>query len=106
MAFNPSNSAWIPSYSSDGTNITIPIASIPNLTSAEAHTTTGDVRKLLFHLCAFLAATYATNSGAGNAPGKMTITASASLATDGVTVVRSFFFTFTNTISSDDVASE
>jgi hypothetical protein len=106
MAFNPSNSHWISGYTSDGTNITIPIASIANLTSAEAHTTTGDIRKLLFHLCAQLAAQFATESGAGNAPGKMVIQASSSLAADGVTVVRSYFFQFTNTIASDDVANE
>jgi hypothetical protein len=33
--------------SSDGTNITIPIASLPGLTAATANATTGDLRQLL-----------------------------------------------------------
>lgn len=41
MAFNPAPTSIWPSYSSDGTNITIPIAALNGLTSAEAHATTG-----------------------------------------------------------------
>jgi hypothetical protein len=50
MAFNKAPTTLLPSYSSDGTNMTIPIAAIPGLTSAEAHTTTGDWRAILFRL--------------------------------------------------------
>lgn len=104
MAFNPSNSNWIASYSSDGTNITIPIASIPLLSSAEAHTTTGDIRKFLLALCHMLAAKYVSEGA--NIPTKMIIQSSASLQTDGVTVIRTYSFQFTNTIASDEVATE
>jgi hypothetical protein len=38
---------FIPGYTSDGTNITIPIASLPGLTSALAAYDTGDVRAVL-----------------------------------------------------------
>lgn len=43
---------WIPNYSSDGTNMTIPIASLPKLVgrAAVVHTTTGDIAELLFAL--------------------------------------------------------
>ena len=39
--------AYFPGYTSDGTNITIPIASLGALTSAEASATTGDIREIL-----------------------------------------------------------
>lgn len=38
-------------YSSDGTNITFPISSLPGLSVAEANTTTGDWRDLFQALC-------------------------------------------------------
>lgn len=37
-------------YTSDGTNITIPIASLPKLTAAAAHATTGNAADLLWGL--------------------------------------------------------
>ena len=60
MAINVSPSAWIADYASDGTNITIPIASLQGLTSAEADAATGDIRKLLL---AFEATMFATWDG-------------------------------------------
>jgi hypothetical protein len=36
-----------PNYTSDGTNISIPISSLPGLSAAEAHPTTGDGREVL-----------------------------------------------------------
>lgn len=44
------------SYSSDGTNITIPISAIQGLTAGEAHATTGDWREIFYgmNVTAFL----------------------------------------------------
>jgi hypothetical protein len=50
MAFNKAPTELWPSYTSDGTNITIPIAAIDGLTAAEAHTTTGDWRSIMLSL--------------------------------------------------------
>jgi hypothetical protein len=44
MAFDPAPSSLFPSWSEDGTTISVPIASIANLTAAEADGTTGDWR--------------------------------------------------------------
>lgn len=52
MAFNKAPTELFAGYSSDGTNITIPIASISGLTAAEADTTTGDWRSIFLSLCA------------------------------------------------------
>ena len=50
MAFNPDIRELIENYSSDGTNLTIPRASLPKLSSAEAHTSTGNSKKFLYAL--------------------------------------------------------
>jgi hypothetical protein len=51
MAFDKSPSALFPNYSSNGTNITIPLADIEGLTAAEAHTTSGDWRNIFLSIC-------------------------------------------------------
>ena len=60
MAFNKAPTALFPGYTSDGTNITIPIAALAGLTSAEAHTTTGDWRQIVL---AMLSTLYSHYSG-------------------------------------------
>lgn len=50
MSFSAVPTDHIAGYSSDGTNITIPIASLPELTAAEANASTGDIRKILYAL--------------------------------------------------------
>jgi hypothetical protein len=47
MAKDLTPDAWIPGWSEDGTNITIPIASLDGLTAAEADATTGNIGKCL-----------------------------------------------------------
>ena len=47
MAFVKAPTSLWPSYTSDGTNITIPIAALDGLTAAEADTTTGDWRSIM-----------------------------------------------------------
>jgi hypothetical protein len=50
MAFTKTPTSWLTSWAEDGTNITVPIASIPELTAAEADAATGDIRKILWAL--------------------------------------------------------
>ena len=51
MAFNKAPTALFAGYSSDGTNITIPLANIPGLTAAEADATTVDWRSIFLSMC-------------------------------------------------------
>lgn len=51
MAFNKAPTTLFPGYTSDGTNLTIPIAALDGLTAAEANTTTGDWRSIVLSLC-------------------------------------------------------
>lgn len=48
MAFNPAPTQLFAGMSEDGTDLTIPIASIPELTAAEADAVTGDLRKVCY----------------------------------------------------------
>lgn len=48
MAFSALPTNVIASWSEDGTNVTFPIASIPELTAAEADAATGDSRKIIY----------------------------------------------------------
>jgi hypothetical protein len=51
MAFNDAPTTLWPGYTSDGTDITIPIAALDGLTDAEAHTSTGDWRSIMLAIC-------------------------------------------------------
>jgi len=51
MAFDPAPSTWLASWSEDGTDITVPIATFPEMTSGEADAATGDIRKVVYAIC-------------------------------------------------------
>jgi hypothetical protein len=61
----------IAGYSSNDTNLTIPIAAIPELSTAEANTTTGDNREIVHALCEKFYQWY--NGLAADKPTKLTI---------------------------------
>jgi hypothetical protein len=73
MAFNKAPTEWIASWSEDGTDVTFPLASVTDLTAAEADATTGDLRAIAFRLVESL---YQHISGlaTADAPGQLTIT--------------------------------
>jgi hypothetical protein len=50
MAKDLTPDAWFASWSEDGTNITLPIASVTGLVASEADTTTGDIRTVLLKM--------------------------------------------------------
>ena len=72
MAFNPAPNALFTSWSEDGTDITVPIASITDLTAGEADGTTGDWRAVLLRI---LGHSFNYNEGLADAdrPTKLTI---------------------------------
>lgn len=73
MAFNKAPTQWIASWSEDGTNVTFPLASVADLTAAEADATTGDLRAIALRLTESL---YQHISGLATAdsPAELTIT--------------------------------
>lgn len=50
MAFTKTPTDWLPSWAEDGTDITVPIASLTGLTAATADAVTGDIRKILYSI--------------------------------------------------------
>lgn len=105
MAFDPLPPAWIDSWSEDGTNITIPLASFPEMTAGEADATTGDVRKVLYAICEKLWVEWSTRASA-DLPTKMTISRASTVneATDAVT--KRYTFTFVTEATSTEVVNE
>jgi len=96
---------WVANWSEDATNITIPIASIPEITAAEADGTTGDMRKCIYALLAKFYAFWLTIPVADR-PAMMTIYRSTS--TNDVTgeITQTFQFQFKVTHTGTEVADE
>ena len=96
---------WVADWSEDATNITIPIASIPEITAAEADGTTGDMRKCIYALLAKFYAFWLTIAVADR-PVNMTIYRSTS--TNDVTgeITQTFQIQFKITNTGTEVADE
>jgi hypothetical protein len=105
MAFDPKPSTWLPSWSEDATNISVPIASFPELTAAEADGTTGDIRKVVFAVLAKLYAVWAATDAA-NRPTKMLLYKSATQDVDTGKLTTVFTAQFETDITAQEVADE
>lgn len=104
MAYDPAPTSLFDSYSSNGTNITIPIASLPTLSAGEAHTSTGDKRVVARALCERL---YAAIHGLDTAdkPVRFRVAKSSSLGSDG-NIRQVFTFTFDTAPADIEVLAE
>jgi hypothetical protein len=103
MAFNPAPNTWFENWSEDGSDITVPIATFPEMTAAEADGDTGDIRKVWYAMVAKMYADWLSLATADR-PVKMTMTRSSSLVGDNLTLV--FNFTFYNTVTGQEVLNE
>lgn len=105
MAFDKTPSAWITSWSEDGTDITVPIASFPQLTAAEADGTSGDIRKIIFAILEVLYAKHVSLATADR-PSKLTITKTASVDTATNVLTNTYNFTIKTDILTQEVVDE
>lgn len=105
MAFDPTPSAWIASWSEDGSNITVPIASFAELTDTEADGTTGDIRKIMFAVVEQFYQAYNAEATADR-PTQMRIYKSASINPETSVLTNSYTFQFTCGIGSQEVSDE
>ena len=103
MAVNVQPSVWFANWTSDGTDITVPIASFPEMTADEADPTTGDIRRVWYAMTAQLYAHWLSLATLDR-PTKMVITKSQALS--GSTLVESFTVTFYSEILSQEVLDE
>lgn len=105
MAFAATPNAWLENWSEDGTEITVPIATFPELTAGEADATTGDIRKIVYALMEKLYNEF-NERAAADRPVKMTINKSSSYnqATGRLTV--SYGVNLELALSGAEVAAE
>ena len=105
MAFDPTPTTWIPSISEDGTNLIIPLASLPELTAAEADAVTGDIRKIAFAINAALRAAWVAQATADR-PAQMVLSESNRVDNDTGKITRTFASTFELGVSAIEVEDE
>ena len=105
MAFDKTPSVWILGWSEDGTNITVPIASFPELTAVEADGTSGDIRKILFALMEKLISAW-NSTPIADRPAKMNIFRSTNVNDQTGVVTKQFSLIFNTVISGQEVQDE
>ena len=105
MAFDGTPTTWIASYAADATNMTIPIASLPELTDAEAHATTGDIREIAWAITEKLFQEF-NGRVLDDRPVRMGITKSASINSTTGVLINSIVFTFQTAIGSQNIIDE
>ena len=105
MAFNKAPANWIPNWSSNGTSITIPIASFPELSAAEADVTTGDIRKIVFAIMEELYGKYNSTDNADK-PAMMSLSKSASVNTSTGVTTNTYSVTIKTSTTAQEVVDE
>ena len=105
MAFDPKPSSWLDNWSEDGTDITLPIASLPELTAAEADADSGDIRKVMFAFCEKIYQEW-NERPAIDRPTQMVVTKSATQNVATGTVINTYTFRFETEIVSQEVEDE
>jgi len=102
--FDPKPTNFIASWSEDGSAVTFPLASLPELTAAEADAVAGDSRKVVYAVMERLNA-WLDGLAAEDRPGKLTV--GKSLALLGPTTMRaSYNVVIDLAIPAADVADE
>lgn len=98
MAYDNSISTWIANYAYSAPNITVPLATFPEISADEAHTTTGSIGNFLF---GFLHALYAKWLTVAVADRPTSWTCYKQDATDNTTgkVTTTFVLTFTTSLA-------
>lgn len=105
MAFSAVPTDWIANWSEDGTNITVPIASFPELTAAEADATTGDIRQIVWAIVTKLYEEW-IGTPTADRPTKWTCSKSVSQNTTTGEVTNTFTFVLKTTIETQNVSAE
>jgi len=104
-AFNGSVTNWIDNWSEDGTNVTVAIASFPEMTAAEADAATGDIRDVTYALVDMLYDEWESKAAADR-PAYMTIGRTTSVTPGGGSMVYSYTFKFTVALTPGEIEDE
>jgi len=104
MAFSKVPTNWLANWSEDGTNITVPLATFPQLTAAEADATSGDIRDIAYAICHKLDAAWAAKAVADR-PSQWSQSSATSVDTNG-NLVKTFTNRFVLDVASAEVKAE
>jgi hypothetical protein len=104
MAFDKTPTAWLEGWSEDGTDITVPLATFPELTAAEADAVDGDIRKIVFAIAEKLYQAWALMPVADR-PDKLRITRTRT-ATGTASMVVQYAFRFELNVTGQEVEDE
>ena len=96
---------WVVDWSENGTNVTFPIASIPELTAAEADGDTGDMRRVLFAMLEAFYQTWLTIPTADR-PAMMTIYRNTSTNDTTGEITKTYQFQFKVKHTGTEVVDE
>ena len=106
MSFNPLPTALIASWSEDGTNVTFPISSLPEMTATEADATvTGDSRKVIYALMERMNAWF-SGLATADKPGKLTISRSSYIEETTGNIIRTYTVRVITAPSGVEVVAE
>ncbi len=105
MAFSQVPTDWLANWSEDGTDITVPIATFPELTAAEADAATGDIRKIVFAIFDELYDQYAGTAEADR-PTRWTMDRQTTVDDSTGNLIRTFIARFETSMSSEEVVAE
>ena len=105
MAFNKRPDVWMPSWSENGTLITVPIATFEELTDAEADGATGDIRKIAWAIIEDWYQTYNALATADR-PTKWTMYKSTSTNTTTNVATNTFTISFLTEVTGQEVVDE
>jgi hypothetical protein len=105
MAFTATPTSWLPSWSEDATNITVPIASLTGLTAATADGATGDIRKIVYSFLETIWNKYASLVSADR-PGKVTMKKTSTTNDVAATITHTYVITVTTAKADQTVSAE
>lgn len=105
MAFVALPQTWFENMVDSNTDVNIPLATFPELTAAEIDASTGDIRKMLYAIIEKCWTRWNALATADRSTKMVLTKSSSSDPTTGV-ITHVYTFTFKNTISGQEVASE
>lgn len=104
MAFDKIPTTWLANWAEDGTDITLPLASLTELTAAEADAATGDIREIMYAILTQIFSVYDALIVADR-PTQMVITRS-SVVNGDQTITYDYNFKFVVGLVAGNVIDE
>jgi len=105
MSFDKTPTNWFESWSEDGTYITVPLATFPEMSAADADAATGDIRKIMFAILEKFYSVYLATATADR-PVKLTVTKTATADMVRSVIKSRYVFTCETDISAQEVREE